>query len=168
MKNLATYMREYVTEYSRQHPGFFERSRHHFSSRTKWQTSAYYYHSGTDCCAYWSPCIAVKGVWVPRQQVIQPIYGEHDQNVTKHISRLNKSLNKAAHKVVTQPDQRESNQFPNSRENKLKLIEYDESGKENLWRLPITCDVEIFPEVISLYDQIMAVKNDPEYPSARA
>jgi hypothetical protein len=104
-----------------------------------------------------------KGTWMLRKHIIQPIYGEHSENVTQHISRLNDSLNKAVQKVVSQPSKREGDQS-NGQENKLKLIEYDESRKENLWRLLITCVVEIFPEAVSLYEQIIAAKKDSNIP----
>ncbi len=108
-----------------------------------------------------------KGAWMLRKHVIHPIYGEDERNVNKHTSRLNDALNKAVQKVVGQLGKGESNQLSNAEENKLKLIEYDETGKENLWRLLITCEVEIFPELLSLYEQIMAAQNNPNVPSPK-
>ena len=105
-----------------------------------------------------------KGAWVRRQDIVRPIYGKRDQDVTQHIHRLNEKLNKAAQKVLAVPGERASDQSSDTHANKLRLIEYDERGKENLWRLPITCEVEILPEVTSLYEQITAAQTHPDFP----
>lgn len=99
-----------------------------------------------------------KGAWVRRREVIQPIYGEDDENVTKHISRLNDSLNKAVQKVLPQTTNAAGDQLADQGESRLKLIDYAEDAedrRENRWRLSVVCDVESFPEVLSLYDQVI-------------
>jgi hypothetical protein len=102
-----------------------------------------------------------KGAWMLRKDVIEPIYGEDEQNVTKHISRLNEVLNKAVQKVLTQLNIGEGDQSFKAQDTPIKLVEYDETGKENFWRLLITCEVEIFPELISLYEQLRSAQINP-------
>lgn len=105
-----------------------------------------------------------KGAWVRRQDIVRAIYGTHDQHVTQHIHRLNEKLNEAAQKVLAVPDEQAGNDVSGQQEDKLKLIEYDERGKENLWRLLITCEVEILPGVASLYEQITSAQANPTLP----
>lgn len=105
-----------------------------------------------------------KGAWVRRQDIIRPIYGKRDQHLTKHIQRLNDKLNEAAQQVLAGTEGQAGNDVPDKQEEKLKLIEYDERGKEHLWRLLITCDVEILPGVASLYAQITAAEANPDLP----
>lgn len=105
-----------------------------------------------------------KGVWLRRQDIIGPIYGEHDQNVNQHLHRVNEKLNKAAQKVLAVPEERTKGESTSKQENNLRLIEYDESGKENLWRLPITFEVEILPGVATLYEQIGMAQTHADFP----
>lgn len=99
-----------------------------------------------------------KGMWVRRREIIRPIYGEDSDIVTKHISRLNKSLNKAIQSMLMQPTNTANLQGADQGETRLKLIDYaedPEDRRENRWRLSLGCSVEVFPEVLSLYDQVM-------------
>ncbi len=165
MKNLATYLKEYVPEHSPSISTLVSLGDRITISVLGSTGKRQHIPLTQEQTAALIGLLAVRerGAWVLRQHAIRPIYGEDDQNVTKHISRLNASLNKAAQKVVAQSGKPEGDQSSCIHE-KLKLIEYDESGKENLWRLLITCDVEIFSELESLYAQIMAAKNDPNIP----
>jgi hypothetical protein len=101
-----------------------------------------------------------KGAWVRRQDIIKSIYGSNDSNVTKHISRLNNSLNVAIQKLDVKMRNPTTERLADSQSNKLKLIEYEESGKENLWRLLTSCNIEILPELETLYNQIVTSKKD--------
>lgn len=105
-----------------------------------------------------------KGAWVRRQDIVRPIYGKRDQHVTQHTHRLNEKLNEAAQQVLAGTDEQAGNDVSDTHEEKLKLIEYDERGKEHLWRLLLTCDVEILPGVASLYEQITAAEANLDLP----
>lgn len=105
-----------------------------------------------------------KGAWVRRQDIVRAIYGTHDQHVTQHIHRLNEKLNEAVQQVLAAPDEQAGNDVSGQQEDKLKIIEYDERGKENLWRLLVTCEVEILSGVTSLYEQITSAQANPGLP----
>ena len=99
-----------------------------------------------------------KGKWIPRQEIVQQIYGNNDANITSHTSRLNKPLNAAIQKVTSPAEQEEEDVAPSNHKTKFLLIEYHEQAKEHFWRLSTQCSIEIYPELEALYRQLKRAK----------
>lgn len=103
-----------------------------------------------------------KGKWIPRQEIVQQIYGNNDANITKHTSRLNKPLNAAIQQVTGSAEQEEEDVANSTPETRFLLIEYHEQAKEHFWRLSTQCSIEIYPELEALYRQLKSAKEQAD------
>ncbi len=95
-----------------------------------------------------------KGEWIPRDTVVKHVYGaENGHLLALHTSRINAQVNQVAEDAGFLDEQA----FEETG-GKLDLFEQDESDPRHLWRLSPRCEVEIFSDLTSLYEQVLVAQ----------
>jgi len=99
-----------------------------------------------------------KGTWVSRQTMLQTIYGsqqpEQDSLFKLHIRRIQHFIQRLAAQAGLLPcEQPEGEECP-----ALELIEHLPRDPSHVWRLVPTCEVEVFPTLTSLSQQLQFAK----------
>lgn len=106
---------------------------------------------GAELIAYLA--VQGRGEWVTRKKMLEDIKDEH---VNKHVSRLNQLIKTVAIEAGMHPEDEE---LPEKAE-ALRLVEYDETERAHKWRLASAVQVDVYPELVAVYDQINAAKDD--------